>query len=892
MSDQKESTGEKQRTMNGVDESQLEWSGKLPSEVFDRRDFLRNSAAAGFAGTAGASLLTGEVSAQSEGNGWQKKEPSLKTPWFDEVSPDDVHSEYPRPQMVREDWQNLNGLWEFTSVADLDTESPPTDQNLDEEILVPFPVESSLSGIERRTDQDRMWYRRTFSVPNSWLIPTAHPGKGVGNNPNSQRLRLHFEAVDWDATVFVNGQEVGSHDGGYDSFALDVTDALTRKGEQELIVGVRDPTDDRGQPIGKQRDNPGGIFYTASSGIWQTVWMEPVPEASIDQLDMTPDLSADALDLTVEASNASSHAVEATAYDGDTEVGSVTGQPNEELHVPVPDPNLWSPDDPFLYDLDVQLIGSKNKNGASAKGKKARGKTVDEVESYFGMRSVGMKEVNGTLRPTLNGEFVFQMATLDQGFWPDGIYTPPTDEALEFDLVEHKEMGFNTVRKHVKVENNRWFYHADKLGLLVWQDMPSPRLSGGTNEQEFEEELRQMIEEHGNHPSIVMWVPFNEGWGRFDTTRITSLVDELNPSRLVDGMSGMNICGCDPGNGDVIDWHLYPGPGAPAPTDERASVLGEYGGLGLAIEGHLWADDGFSYNDFPDAEALMDEYIQKIQQIQKLMEACGLSAAVYTQISDVEREINGLLTYDRKVLKPALSDDVSRMKEAHETLISRSRTLQGNPPEPDEGTAGLDGVGYWPFNQESGDTAPDQANGYDGTLVNGPTWSDGKSGNALQFDGTDDYVDTGASILDVDTDFSVAAWVKLDDKDGFQTVMSQNRDGTSAFFLQYSDADDRLAFSTANTRALANEPPKTGEWYHMVGVMENYHGQQKLYINGEQVASVRNCIGVPANGNTYIGSANFGGNQVDFLDGKIDQAHVYEKPLTADEVSKLYESGR
>lgn len=892
MSDKRETTDKKQRNlMNEIDKTQFEWSEKLPGEIFGRRDFLRNSAAAGIAGAAGANLLTGAGSAQQDSS-WQKENPRLKTPWFDEVSPDNSHPEYPRPQMVREDWQNLNGLWGFTSVSDLDTSSPPTGKELDEEILVPFPVESSLSGIEQRTDQDRMWYRRTFSVPNSWLIPTAHPGKGVGNNPNSQRLLLHFEAVDWDATVFVNGQEVGGHDGSYDSFTFDVTDALTHKGEQELIVGVRDPTDDGGQPLGKQRDNPGGIFYTASSGIWQSVWMEPVPKASIERLDMTPDLSTDELSLTVETSNANDHTVEATAYAGDTEVGSVTGQPNEELRLPVPDPNLWSPDNPFLYDLNVRLVKSKGNGKSRGKGKTAGGKTVDEVESYFGMRSVGLREVNGTLRPTLNGEFVFQMATLDQGYWPDGIYTPPTDEALKFDLIKHKEMGFNTVRKHVKVENNRWFYHADKLGLLVWQDMPSPRLSGGTDEQEFEEELRQMIEEHGNHPSVIMWVPFNEGWGRFDTTRITSLVDDLDPSRLVDGMSGMNICGCDPGNGDVIDWHVYPGPGAPAPTDKRASVLGEYGGLGLAVEGHLWADDGFSYNDFPNADALMDEYVQKISQIQKQMEACGLSAAIYTQISDVEREINGLLTYDRKVLKPAISNDVSRMKEVHENLIRRSRNLEASPPEPDEGTPGLEGVGYWPFNQESGDTAPDQANGYNGTLVNGPTWTDGKSGNALQFDGNDDYVDTGASILDVDTDFSVAAWVKLNDKNGFQTVMSQNRDGTSAFFLQYSAADNRLSFSTANTRALADEPPETGKWYHMVGVMENYHGQQKLYINGEQVASVRSCIGIPADGNTYIGRANFGGDQVDFWNGKIDQAHVYEKPLTAEEVSDLYESSR
>lgn len=844
-----------------------------------RRSFLRTSAVAGSAATVGLDLSVGNAAAQSDTSDWKKEGPRLTTPWFDDVSPEDAHSEYPRPQLVREEWSDLNGLWDFVSKENIDVSSPPTDQELDEEILVPFPVESSLSGIERRDDRDQMWYRRTFSVPHSWLVPTAHPGNGIKNNPNSQRLQLRFEAVDWNATVYVNGQHVGTHDGGYDSFSFDVTDALNSDGEQELIVGVQDPTDDRGQPIGKQRDDPGGIFYTASSGIWQSVWMEPVPEACINGLNMTPDLSEDTLRLTVEGTNTEELTVKATAYEDSKEVSTVTGSTSEELELPISDPTLWSPDNPFLYDLKVELVDRPNSNAHG-------GRTVDKVNSYFGMRSIGVEEVNGTLRPTLNGEFMFQMATLDQGFWPDGIYTPPNDEALKFDLLKHKQMGFNTVRKHVKVENNRWFYHADRLGLMVWQDMPSPRLEDGTNRQEFKDELRAMIGEHYNHPSVVMWVVFNEGWGKFNTTEVTRMVDELDPSRLVDGMSGMNICNCDPENGDVIDWHVYPGPSAPTPTDERASVLGEYGGLGLAIEDHLWAEDGFSYNDLESSEALTNKYVNKSHQLRLLMERCGLSAAIYTQITDVEREINGLLTYDRKVIKPS----VSEVREANQSLIERSRTLKENPPEPDEGTPGLEGVGYWPFNQTSGDTAPDRANGYEATLVNGPTWSGGQSGNALNFDGVDDYVDTGASILDVASDFSVAAWVKLDGKDGFQTAVSQNRDGTSAFFLQYSSTDDRLAFSTPAIRAVGDESPEVGEWYHAVGVMENYHGEMKLYVNGELVDTVGTCIVQPADGDTIIGRANFGGNQVDQWDGQIDVVHVYDKPLTADEVSELYQS--
>jgi hypothetical protein len=659
--------GNQSELTDSIETEQPNQRQQLSSETFDRRDFLKLSAAAGIVGTAGSSLVTGEVAAQSTGSDWKKMNPRLTTPWFDEVSPDNAHPEYPRPQLVREDWQNLNGIWQFTTVANLTPDSPPTDQAFDEEILVPYPVESSLSGVERRADQDRMWYHRSFSVPNSWLVPTAHPGNGIGNNPNSQRLLLHFEAVDWEATVYVNGEKVGSHDGGYDSFTFDVTDALTSDGEQELIVGVRDPTDDGGQPVGKQRDNPGGIFYTASSGIWQTVWIEPVSEVHIEGLSMTPDLSADALDLTANAPNGDDLVVEATAYKDTEEVSTVTGSPNEKLQLPVPDPTLWSPDNPFLYDLKVELIRRPN---ANAQG----GRTIDAVKSYFGMRSVGLEEVNGTLRPTLNGEFVFQMGTLDQGFWPDGIHTPPTDEALKFDLEKHKQMGFNTVRKHIKVESNRWYYWADKLGLLVWQDMPSPRLEGSTNRQEFTETLREMIDEQYNHPSIIAWVAFNEGWGQFSGEYITNLVDKLDPSRLVDNNNGFNIGGYDAGNGDVITWHQYPGPGpVPEPTDERASTLGEYGGLGLAVEDHLWADDGFSYDDFPTAEALVDEYVQKIQQIQELMVDPGVSVAIYTQISDVEREINGLLTYDRKVLKPELSNDVDRIRNAHKSLIAASK---------------------------------------------------------------------------------------------------------------------------------------------------------------------------------------------------------------------------
>ncbi|MFC9671274.1 PA14 domain-containing protein [Streptomyces sp. NPDC056949] len=563
-------------------------------------------------------------------SGPNDSEYELRTKWADEVGPKNAHPEYPRPQLTRDAWQNLNGEWQFAAAKSGD--KPPVGKQLGEKILVPYPVESQLSGIERH--EDRMWYRRTFTVPAGWKV-----GDG-------KRLQLNFGAVDWQSEVYVNGTKVAEHKGGYDKFSADVTDALKPGRTQELIVGVYDPTDAQGgenPPVGKQRLDPSGIWYTPSSGIWQTVWMEPVAADHAADLKITPDVEAGK--ATVEAKGVRDGVpVTATAYDGKRRVATASGVTGAPLTLKIDKAHLWSPDDPFLYNLKVNV------------GK-------DSVGSYFGMRSISVEKVNGTPRTLLNGKPVFMMATLDQGFWPDGLHTAPTDEALAYDLKMHKQMGFNSVRKHIKVEPDRWFYWADKLGLMVWQDMPAMSAApDAAARAEYEREMKTMIDQHSSHPSVVMWVTFNEGWGQYDVGRIAEQAKAWDPTRLVNNMSGLNL-GADGGTGDIMDEHGYPSPALPPhPDGKRALVSGEYGGLGLAVPGHAWAVQQ-SYVDVDPAK-YTDDYLARLAEVHKL--ACqGSNGAVYTQISDVEGELNGLVTYDRKIVKP----DVKRVKAAQDALI-------------------------------------------------------------------------------------------------------------------------------------------------------------------------------------------------------------------------------
>jgi hypothetical protein len=562
-----------------------------------------------------------ELPAEDLAVGWRAAEGPLTTQWTAQVGPTNAHPEYPRPQMVRSNWLNLNGLWDY-AVTPLSSAKPT---GFEGQILVPFPIESALSGVMRHLDENSLlWYRRSFRVPSEWT---------------GQRVRLHFGAVDWRARVFVNGQDVGQHRGGYDAFSFDITDQLKRKGDETIELAVYDPTEGD-QPRGKQSRKPEGIFYTPTSGIWQTVWLEPVPIVCIDDLRLTPDVDAHCLRVRVAvASLAESLQVEALALADGKEVSRVAGPANKELVLPMSSPHLWSPDDPFLYDLRITLKDS--------------GRAVDSVSSYFGMRKIALrKDDAGVMRLALNDQFTFQMGTLDQGFWPDGTYTAPTDDALRFDIEFLKRAGFNLARKHVKVEPDRWYYWCDKLGLLVWQDMPSGNNTTPASRAQFEVELQRMVEGRFNHPSILLWVLFNEGWGQYDTERLVPWLQSLDPSRLVDNASGWT----DRRVGHITDMHSYPGPECPQPDLDRAAVLGEFGGLGMGVPGHTWSTQYWGYQRITNSTVLADRYDKLLERVHILRHASGLSAAVYTQITDVETECNGLLTFDRLLPKidPAL----------------------------------------------------------------------------------------------------------------------------------------------------------------------------------------------------------------------------------------------
>jgi beta-galactosidase/beta-glucuronidase len=568
---------------------------------------------------------------------WQRAAGPLMTRWAKDVSPEKVHAEYPRPQMVRPDWTNLNGLWEYAVRPKADA----VPEKFDGQILVPFPIESALSGVMKRVDPaSRVWYRRTIAL---------------SKDRDGLRVLLHFGAVNWETTVWLNGKELGQHRGGYDGFTFDITDSLAPGATQQLVVAVWNPIDSGTQPRGKQVGRPGGIMYTPSTGIWQTVWLEVVPAVRIDSLQVVPDVDAKTVRVMVTVVGATAEdgkIVSVTVTDGSHEVARVDGAVEKPIELRIAEPKLWSPDHPFLYGLKVRMNDPLANIVA----------LPDEVESYFAMRKISVaKDTQGVTRIFLNNHPQFMMGPLDQGFWPDGLYTAPTDEALRYDIETTKKLGFNMARKHVKVEPDRWYYWCDKLGLLVWQDMPSGDrgIGGGQPDivrsaesaKQFEQELKAMIDGRRNHPSIVMWVVFNEGWGQFDTARQTDWVKQYDPSRLVDCASGWQ----DRGVGNVVDMHSYPGPASPKPEEHRAAVLGEFGGLGLPVEGHTWQPKkGWGYRTFKDAAGLTDAYVDLIQGLRPLRSKPGLSAAVYTQTTDVETEVNGLMTYDRAMIKPDL----------------------------------------------------------------------------------------------------------------------------------------------------------------------------------------------------------------------------------------------
>jgi hypothetical protein len=628
-------------------------------------------------------LLLGSILAAAlpagagEATAWHPAKAPLMTRWAAEVDPARTLPEYPRPQLVRPDWENLNGLWDYAITPDSEEQPPAFATG---RILVPFPVESALSGVMTNFDEhSKLWYRRSFVVPDSW---------------HGRRVRLHFGAVDWCCNVRVNGRDIGWHRGGYDAFAFDITDALQGHGSEELTVCVTDPTEGD-QPRGKQSRKPEGIFYTATSGIWQTVWLEPVPEICIDRLKCVPDVDSKSLRLWVAANNMSENLrIEATALADGKAVGSVTGPANAGLVLDLPNPHLWSPDDPFLYDLTVTL-----KDG---------NRVLDTVSSYFGMRKIALRrDEQGFTRMALNDRFVFEIGTLDQGFWPDGIYTAPTDEALRSDIEFLKKAGFNFTRKHVKVEPDRWYYWCDKLGLLVWQDMPSGNNATVDGRNDFENELLRMVDGLENHPSIIVWVLFNEGWGQYDTKPLSDWLKERDPSRLVDDASGWT----DMRAGDLLDMHSYPQPDSPTPEPRRAAVLGEFGGLGLVIPDRTWSSKSWGYEMVTDGKVLADRYREMLKQVWKLCYLRGLSAAIYTQTADVETECNGLETYDRAVAKIA-----------PEILLGANRSGLSEVPKNIILADGLFGRANWRYTVEK------PADGWSQTKFEDSGWKEGVGG--------------------------------------------------------------------------------------------------------------------------------------------------------------------
>ena len=576
---------------------------------------------------------------------WTPAGDKIMTSWAEQVDPANVLPEYPRPQLVRGEWQNLNGLWDYAI-----TEKDAKPETYEGKILVPFAAESALSGVGRSvTEKDALWYSREFRVPRQW--------KG-------RRVMLNFGAVDWKTEVYVDGQLAGEHIGGYDPFSFDITDLLVKGKTHNLTVKVYDQTNLWYQPCGKQIFNPHGIWYTPVTGIWQTVWMEPVEAAHVESYMAVADLAEGKLKVTVEAEGlAEGDVCKVELYDGQTLVAEAEGL---EAELAVAEPKLWSPDSPFLYDLKLTVLRD--------------GKVMDQAAGYAAMREISVaRDENGHKRMLLNGEALFHYGPLDQGWWPDGLYTAPTDEALAFDIEKTKEFGYNMIRKHVKVEPARWYWHCDRLGMLVWQDMPSPKhgdnkwgrknYDEGTDSQitqegkdNFYNEWAQIINDFKVFPSIVVWVPFNEAWGQFDTDDVVKFTREQDPTRLINYASGGSFERC---SGDILDLHNYPDPEMYLYDPEYINVLGEYGGIGLPLEGHLWqTDKNWGYVKFKNGQEVLDTYEQYANELIELVQK-GFAAAVYTQTTDVEGEVNGLMTYDRKVVKV----DVERLAKINRTVI-------------------------------------------------------------------------------------------------------------------------------------------------------------------------------------------------------------------------------
>ena len=586
-------------------------------------------------------------------NNWQIVGGKITTVWADSVNPSHVLPEYPRPQLQRNNWQNLNGLWQYAALPKAEGETMPS--AFQGNILVPFAIESALSGVGKRVGKDSiLWYKTTINIP---------------SNRKQKKVLLHFGAVDWRSTVYINGKEAGTHEGGFDPFNFDITNALNKGTQQQIAVRVWDPTDDGPQPRGKQVKSPQGIWYTPVTGIWQTVWLETVPETYITSTKQTPDLDNKTITVNTSIQNIlPGDMINVSVWKGNHKVAEKSSA-DTSATLQLDSADAWSPSHPSLYDLKISVT--------------RKGKTIDEIKSYFAMRKISIApDANGIQKMMLNNKFLFEFGPLDQGWWPDGLYTAPTDNALKFDIEKTKEMGFNMIRKHIKIEPARWYYYCDSLGMLVWQDMPSgdlgnhwenrPGVLGRATDKDrtpeseayYRKEWNAIIDALYNFPCIISWEPFNEAWGQFKTVDITNWTMKKDPTRLVNSASGGNFYPV----GQVIDLHNYPDPAMPRPDifgAKQALVLGEFGGLGLPVDGHTWQQKNWGYQSFKNNDSLFMRYTTLTDKLEELIKQ-GLSAAVYTQTTDVEGEVNGFMTYDRKVMKMPLD----KLNQVNENLYS------------------------------------------------------------------------------------------------------------------------------------------------------------------------------------------------------------------------------
>jgi hypothetical protein len=828
---------------------------------------------------------------------YARQSPPLLTPWTKSVSAVAPLPEYPRPQLQRARWLSLNGQWQYSQGQA--GQAPPFGQALPQTVLVPYPVESPLSGIGREDQWG--WYRRTFEIPPSW---------------NGQHVLLNFGAVAWQASVYVNGQPAGTHTGDYEAFSLDITRLLRPGAPNELVVGFYDPIGGAGEPVGKQSPGaPHGIYHTASSGIWQTVWLEPVAADHLTSLDPVPDLRRNRLSLSVSTSSSAPARLLVQALAGSRVVASASGSAARPVSLRIPHARLWTPGDPYLYGLRIRLVV-----GAA---------TADEVQSYFGMRSITLGRVAGATRILLNGKFLFQTGALDQGYWPDGLYTPPSDAAMRFDILAAKRLGYNMLREHQKVQPDRWYYWADRLGILVWQDMPAlrvPEATGPTGSEEagFKSELRAIVLEHRADPSLVGWVPFNEGWDQFDPAGVTGEIKSLDPQALVDSDSGSaNCCNAvEPGNSDVNDTHLYFGPFA-VPAGRQASLIGEYGGvLPYPPPGHRWpgvltslGSPVLAWGVSPVTLFLRAQYAELAQE----MRVRGLSGAVFTELSGYEDEL-GILTYDRR----AYTMPVRVIHALNTSLISASQSLSALSPQPagvPNGTTGL-----WWFGEGRGTTARDSSGGgHSLSLRAGASWTRSPWGGALSITSAGQSARTTGRLINTRHAFTVSAWLRTARAGESGTAVSEPGPNGSAFSLGIdtaphghqslnglpgaSMAPDGTWWTfvvPASARCTAAQcgvranmryddgrfDPRPGTWHQVTGVYDTGTQTITIYVDGIP-EDVEHVFGIPrARGPFIVGSGSKDYPSSDTFLGAITGVRIYTRALRPGEVWQLYAAER